>query len=127
MLQDVKVRVKKKIAMIFVLLRKPKSIINRSKRKLNLTQSGILERTRAFQQGVPLHERMSAFFRCYCTNAYANDFCSSFLLWFFSVFPCYFEVEFSIGTACWALRILGGPIVTVFLNVCISNKWRVYR
>ena len=73
MLQDVKVRVKKKIEMIFVLLRKPKSM---SKRKLNLTQSGILERARAFQLGVTLHERRSVFSRCYCTNAYANDFCS---------------------------------------------------
>ena len=79
----------KRIKMIFVLLRKPKSMINRSKRKLNLTQSGILERARAFQLGVTLHERRSAFSRCYCTNTYANDFCSSFLLWFFGVFPCY--------------------------------------
>ena len=47
----------KRIKMIFVLLRKPKSMINRSKRKLNLTQSGILERARAFPLGVTLHER----------------------------------------------------------------------
>ena len=95
MLQDVKVRVKKEIEMIFVLLRKPKcKIIEVLKRKLNLTQSGILERARAFQLGVTLHERRSAFCRCYCTNAYANDFCSSFLLWFFIVFPCYFEEEY---------------------------------
>ena len=101
MLQDVKVRVKKEIEMIFVLLRKPKcKIIEVLKRKLNLTQSGILERARAFQLGVTLHERRSAFCRCYCRNAYANDCCSSFLLWFFIVFPCYFEEEFSIGPAC---------------------------
>ena len=68
----------KKIEIIFVLLRKPKSMMNRSKRKLNLTQSGILERAGAFQLGVTLHERRSAFCRCYCTNAYANDFCGSF-------------------------------------------------
>ena len=98
MLQDVKVRVKKEIEMIFVLLRKPKSMIIEV--SVNLTQSGILERARAFPLGVTLHERRSAFCRCYCTNAYANDFCSSFLLWFFIVFPCYFEEEFSIGPAC---------------------------
>ena len=73
-LQDIKVRVKKKSKMIFVILRKPKSMINRSKRKLNLPQSGILERARAFQVGVILHERRSAFSYCYCTNTYANDF-----------------------------------------------------
>ena len=109
--------------MNFVLLRKRKSMINRSKRKLNLTQSGILERARAFQLGVTLHERRSAFCRCYCTNTHANDFYNSFLLWFFSLFPCYFEEELSIGTACWALRFLEGLIVTVFINVCIFNKW----
>ena len=64
----------KKIEIIFVLLRKPKSMMNRSKRKLNLTQSGILERAGAFQLGVTLHERRSAFCRCYCTNAYAKVF-----------------------------------------------------
>ena len=116
-------KIEKKMEIIFVLLRKRKSMINRSKRKLNLTQSGILERARAFQLGVTLHERRSTFCRCYCTNAYANDFCSSFLLRFFSVFPCYFEEEFSIGPACWAPRFLGGPIVTVFINVCVFNKW----
>ena len=42
------------------------------------------------------------------------------------VFRCVsllFEEELSVGTACWALRYLGGPIVTVFINVCMFNKW----
>ena len=71
MLQDIKVRVKK-IEMILVILRKRKFMTNRS--KLNLTQSAILERARAFQLGVTLRERRSAFSRCYCTNTYVNNF-----------------------------------------------------
>ena len=83
MLQDIKVRVKK-IEMIMVNV-KPKFMINRS--QLNLTQSAILERASAFQLGVTLHERRSAFSRCYCANLYVNNFCRSFVvLWFFSVY-----------------------------------------
>ena len=65
MLQDIKVRVKK-IEMILVIL------------------------CEAFQLGVTLHERTSAFSLCYCTNTYVNDFCRSSLFWFFSVvsFQC---------------------------------------
>ena len=58
MLQDIKVRVKK---------------------KSNLTQSAILESARAFQLGVTLHERRSPFSRCYCANSYVNNFCRSFV------------------------------------------------
>ena len=59
-------------------------MINRS--QLNLTQSAILERASAFQLGVTLHERRSAFSRCYCANLYVNNFCRSFV--FFLVFQC---------------------------------------